>query len=354
MGHGFNYQQSLAFTSFSFALIFLISAISVGPGVWLMSKMGIRFAVLWGSIALIFFYGLLALSKYDPILLILASICGGIQVALYWTAYHIYFAELTDDKKQGEEISINTVIAAIASVGSPAFGGLIINYFGYQMVFIIISILMMVAIFPLKYLPKTKDTISIDIIKTIMALSPRKELKSYLALAGDGITVVTSQIFWPIYVLTILSGVVEVGLMGSLIALAAAVTTITIGLLTDKFGPKKILNITSSFDALTGVLRVFVMTPIQVLLSSIASAVTSESTYLTVDSMVYQRGRHKDIVAFVIQREIGLSIGRIIFLTVIGTLLWFGLPIVVTFIITALLSLTPRLYPSILEKSIPE
>ncbi len=345
LGFGFSLSQAISFTSLILALIFLIQIISIPPSLWIINKKGLRFAVFWGNAALILYYFFLALARLDAIAFLIAAIFAGIQLGLYWTAFHIYFAELSDDNKQGREISLNAFMGSIVAIGAPSFGGLIIINFGYPAVFLVVSLLMGMAMIPLKNLPKQDDRVPFDIVKTILLLSPKKEIKSLSAFSGVGISQITTQIFWPIFVLPIIAGIEEIGFLGSIIALFGSISAISLGLLIDKFGAKKVLSVISPLDSISGLARLFVNTPFQVYGISTISSAVSEGQFIALDSLAYHRGRESNIVAIIVQREVGLALGRFIFLIILGLLFWFGLPIAVVFVIAALTSLLTRLYP---------
>lgn len=338
-------SASLAITALFFAIIYLATAISIVPALWLISKKGLRFAVFFGNMFLIGFYIVLYLGRFDPIFLFIAAILGGLEIALYWIAYHIYFSELTDDKKQGEELSVGAVLSAIVLIAGPAFGGLMISFGGYGSVFFAIMVLLIVAAFPLKYLPRKKDTVSIDILKIARALNPKKELKSYLALMGVGAGGVTSEIFWPIYIFPILMGFAGIGLMGSLTAIVASVSSIVVGLLIDKLGAKSILRFTAPIDSLMWVVKALIGTSGQVYIVSLFRGVTNPGQVMSLDTLLYERARHEDLVSFIVQREVGLAITRFVFMFFVGVLFWFGMPLVFVLIIAAILVLFTPLYP---------
>ncbi len=342
---GVSSQQALAFTTLYFCLVFLVHALSIAPALWLITKKGLKFSILWGNIFLIFYFILLYFAKFDPIFLIISGVLGGLQIGLYWTAYHIFFTELSDDTHQGEEIALSFALPAIAAVGGPAFGGLIISYVGFPAVFLAMTTLVILASLPLRYLPKQKDTILVNILQITKSLVPKKEVKTFLSLLATGTLDMISSVFWPIFVFSILAGFVGVGFMGSLSALIATLTTVIIGFLIDKFGAKKVLNILSSLDSLIWVLKTLVLKPWHVFAISGASALTINGQFVSVDALVYKRARHNNLVAIIIQREVGLALGKFIFLFIIGILFWFGIPLVAIFIITAILSLLTRLYP---------
>lgn len=346
-GFGIDYQKSIATTALILALTFLIQSFAIAPCLWLIDKKGLRFAVFWGNAAQIICYIFLSFARFDPIFFLMSAVFDGIQLSLYWTAYHIYFANLTDDGNQGKEMSLNSSLGALAAVGAPAFGGLIIVFFGYSAVFVVISILMVLAMIPLRHLPKSDDKVPMDVLKTLLALSPKKEIRSMLAYAGVGISQITTQIFWPIFVLPIvIGGLTGIGFLGSIIGLFGSISALGVGYLVDKFGARRVLNFISPLDSIVGLIRMFVTLSSQVFAISTITSATSESQFLAVDSIAYARGRSSNIVAIMVQREVGLSVGRFLFLLGLGILFWFGLPLVTVFVVTSLVVLASRLYPT--------
>lgn len=343
-GLGVEDYQSLAITSLFFSIMYLTQALSIAPSVWLVSRKGLKFSVFWGNIALVGFYLIMYFARFDPIFFFIAAIFGGFQIGLYWISYHIYFTELTDDKKQGEEISIGMVLASIVLIAGPAFGGLFIYYGGYSAVFLAMIVLVVLAVLPLKYLPKRKDTVAIDIIQTVKGLNPKKEFKSYLALFGLGGEIVY-LVFWPIFIFPIMSGFAGVGFSGSLTAFITSIFTIIIGILIDKFGAKRLLNYISSLDAILWVFQSFVSTPVTVFIASFLRGIMSPGQTMSVDSLIYERARHEGLVSIIVQRETGLAMGRFLFLFVAGILFWFQFPLISIFILAAALSLLSRFYP---------
>lgn len=344
-GFGFSASHSLSLTSLIFCLIFLVQALAVAPSLWLISKKGLRFSVFWGSVFLILFYLMLVMGRTEPIFFILAAVCGGAQAGLYWTAYHIYFAELTDDKSQGKELSLGSALASIVSIGAPAFGGLIIAYSGFNALFLALVVLIGLALLPLRYLPPQKDVISVDILKTVFALAPKMEQKSYLALFGISITDITYLLFWPLFIFPILSGFVGVGFTGSLVAFFAMVSTVLTGFLIDRYGPKRVIRMIAPIDALVWVCKSLVVMPIQVFFVSGGSAITRSTQLITLDSTIYQRARREDVVAFIVQREVGMAVGKFLYLLLAGVLFWFNMPLMLMFLIAAPAALLTTLYP---------
>jgi MFS family permease len=343
--HGFEYHQALSVVAFILCLVYIFDALSIGPTVWLIAKKGLKFTIFWGSISLVLFYIILSLGKYDFIFLPIATIFGGMAIGLYWTAYHVYFSHLSDDKKQGAELSISAVLQAIASIGGPAFGSLIISYWGFEYLFVFLALLVMFAVIPLRYLPRQENQIEIHLLKTVMTLSPRREWKSFVAMGADSIADLVSVIFLPIFILTVMSGIIGVGFIGSLVAFFAMAVTFLIGMAIDKFGPKRVTRIFAPLDAIAWVLTTLIYAPVHVYIMSAIYAITRSGIVVSLDATIYGRARHEDLVAYIFQREIGMSAPRAAFLFILGILFWFKLPLIMVFIFAALITLLTTIYP---------
>jgi predicted MFS family arabinose efflux permease len=343
--HGLEYHQSLSIVAFVLCLMYIFDALSIAPTVWLIAKKGLKFSIFWGSICLVLFYIVMSLGKYDLIFLPISTIFGGFAIGLYWTAYHVYFSHLSDDGKQGAELSISAILQAIASIGGPAFGSLIISFWGFESLFVLLAILVILAIIPLRFLPKQENNIEINILKTVMTLSPKREWKSFIALGADSIGDLVAVIFLPIFILPILSGIVGVGFVGSLVAFFAMIGTFLIGMAIDKFGPKRVTSIFAPLDAIAWVLTTVIYLPIHVFIMSAVYAITRSGQVVALDATIYGRARHDNLVAYIFQREIGMSVPRAGFLFVLGVLFWFHLPLVVVFIFAAIITLLTTLYP---------
>lgn len=340
-------SKSLAITSLFFAILFLSHALMMAPAIWLIDKKGLRFMVFWGTIFLVGFYLILFMARFDPIFLFIAAVFGGIQTGLYWTAYHIYFTELTDDRNQGQEVSVGGILSAVVLIAGPAFGGLMITYGGFGAVFIAMIVLLTASLLPLRFLPRQKNIVSIDVKKIVSILNPIREFRSYLALTGIGGSEVIYVIFWPLYIFPILSGFAAVGFMAALGAFATSITTLMIGFLIDKMGAKRVINIVSPLDSILWIIKCVVSTPNQIYLVSTMRGVTASSQGMSFDSLVYERARHEDMAAVIVQRELGLAIGRFVMLFFLGLLFWFGLPLIGVLLIASILTLFPSLYPKV-------
>ena len=133
--------------------------------------------------------------------------------------------------------------------------------------------------------------------------------------------------------------------MGSVMALVATISSVLMGFLVDRFGTKKVRVYFSTFDSIVWTLKTLVTLPWQVFTLTAAQSITTSGQVISTDCSIYERSRHEDVAAFIVQREVGLAVGRAVFLLLMGILFWFGMPLVAVFIFAAAASLLIRFYP---------
>jgi MFS family permease len=342
---GLSTPQSLSLTVFFFSLFYLMQAISIVPTVWLIIRKGVRFTMTFGSALLVVFFTLFYLSGFDPIFFIISAIIGGFQTGIYWTARNVYFAEITDDKRQGKELSFGMAISGLVSTGGPAFGGLLLVYFGYGAMFLVMAVLLMIAMVPLASLPKGKNQVTFNLQTLIIMLTPKREPMSLLSFSATGIVGSISGDLWPLFIFPIMAGYVGVGLVGSINTLFASFSVILIGFLIDRFGAKVLLRISAFADALVWASAIFATLPMHIFAISTALGLTANGHDMSQDSLAFERSRKEGVLELNAQREIAFSVGRFVLLSIIAILLWFGMPLYGMFIIAAAVTLFIQFYP---------
>lgn len=149
---GLNNSQALGVTAIFLSLIFLSHLLTIKPALYLIHKMSLQFSMFWGSMLLVFFSALLYLAKFNLYLLIPAAAIGGVYIGLYYIGYHIYFAQLTDDKKQGRELALGNALFALVGILGPVAGGFIISFWGFGALFLAMVLILLLSSIPLYYI----------------------------------------------------------------------------------------------------------------------------------------------------------------------------------------------------------
>ena len=87
-----------------------------------------------------------------------------------------------------------------------------------------------------------------------------------------------------------------------------------LGKLADK-NDKKVLRISTLFNAPFWIIRLFLLSPIGFFFSNLLSSVTSSAIFLSFYKTIYEKAKEsKDVVHYFLFREYNLAIGRTLFL----------------------------------------
>lgn len=341
----FQKNELLALTALFFALAYLSQLFFIKFAVITINRFGLRKSMLLGGVFTTLFSLTLYLGKYNLFFLIISAVLAGAYLAFYYIAFHIYFTELTDDASEGEEVALGSILPAVVCILGPICAGLLIKLTGFGGVFLVMGISLVLANFPLQFIPNTKDGVKINAGSIFSFFKSKTEVKKHLALSGYAISSATDTYFWPIFIFPILSGsFIQLGLVGSLIAVFSTISIFLVGYLIDKKGPSLIIKILAVCGSLVWIGRVFVKNPLQVYLSSSVQALAILGTGIALDSLIYSKSRGENDIYPILQREINYALTKCIFLLFMGILFWLGLPLITIFVVSAISALLVKLY----------
>lgn len=342
--HGFTQNYALGYTSMILAIMPLVQLFLIFPVITIANKVGLKLLILFGNIWLLIYFLLLYFGQTSLIILVLAPILGGIHITFYYLGYHFYFSELTDDKNQGEEIALGSFLPALVATVGPTLGGLAILYGGYNSLFLMVSILLVFSLIPLKWIPKKKSYIKINLLNIIRQITFSQKNIPQLAISGMAITQATVQYFWPLFIFITLNSIANLGFLGSGITFITILTTLFVGFLIDKFNIKKLTLQFTILDSISWVLKFFASTFFSFIALSAIQSLTNKASVMTLDSKIYKKARDSKDPFYVIERELNIGSAKFLFLFIIGILFIFGLDIKYTFLIASIAVLFLNLY----------
>lgn len=119
-------------------------------------RFGIRRLVIAGSLLSASQYLLLPYVHGVGWPLIAMCVISSLGEALYWTAYHAYFAALGDQEHRGHQISAREAIAAIVGIVSPLIAGWLLVSFGPHVAFVATAFFVALSAVPLFW---TRDVV---------------------------------------------------------------------------------------------------------------------------------------------------------------------------------------------------
>lgn len=342
-----HYGGSLQVVVFAFVFGFLLHTLLTPLAAKLLKPIGMKKLMI---VALIPFMliALAALTFWDfapTYMLILYMVSWAAYRALYWLPYHVEVTSFLDKDHRGRQVSFFTNLVAILAVIAPLVGGFVIEYFGFQFVFIIGFVLILFSVIPLFFMEETHEEYSFGYWESIQNLFAKKNRNLLYAYGGDGAQTVVAFVFWPIFIYLILDGnFAAVGAVSSVVVLATVILGTFAGELVDRISKTQLMIISTIIYTTGWLLKSFATTALHILLFDAYHNAGKAVNRITFDAGSYthlaDNGHYVDeYTAF---KEMALNLGRISMLLFGGFMaLIFGIK--VAFILAAFASLTMML-----------
>lgn len=307
--------------SFVSVLLFFITMILVWSvlspiSAKICARFGHKHTILFTVPFFLLFYVFLYMWKAGYPLYPLALVLG-IAESLYWMAFHAEFIRDTDDEHRGEEISIWYTISIILGVVGPLFGGVIITLFGFNVLFAIVGVLLLISVVPLFLSGENYG-------RTIFSLRDvfnRERLKESIAFVSYGFRAVGSGFMWPVFIFFLLREYISLGAVISFASLMTAFSTWLIGKEIDKHGGI-LVRFGTIIDSIVWLLRMFPSKFVHILFLTFLGDSAYDAVDMTFTTRTYKKASLvSDRLEYLVFRRIFTNLGRLLcFLVVlIGT-----------------------------------
>ncbi|MFA6355317.1 MAG: hypothetical protein WCW65_02740, partial [Candidatus Paceibacterota bacterium] len=264
--------------------------------------------------------------KDFPLLFYVIPIFVGAEIAFYWMPLHILFIRNTEKETMGKSMSKFLVIPRILSMLSPLIGAFIIVRFGFTSLFSFAMILLLFVFVPILSLrsEKTNFIFSWQRIREIFKKNKQYFIPEVIDnLAEDAMVIFT------IFIYIKLSSTLQVGIIGTITAIAALFFTLTLGKLTDNWNKHKLLKIGAVILSLAWFFNFIIgeYFPNQWLfyIATVFTTLAFKIFLVPYSSIILNQARKSD-AQFIVLREIPVVLGRII-LYLSAILLYKNLPV---------------------------
>ena len=301
---------SLASTLHFFIFYSIVFAIMTPPAAKFAARYGMKHAVFLSVPFYLLFVGLLyLLPKFDIPLLIIAAMAG-ISQAFYWLGMHLVFHRASDRKHRGEEVGIRMAVSIGATILGPLLGGFLIVYFGFNIIFGLASIILLVSALVL-FLSKENH---VRYHFSIRSLVDKRHWQNSLFFVSRGSTNMSVGVIWPLFIFFILNDYFLLGVVGSILPAISAVLLWLAGRYSDHVSKRTIVRWVVGFESLSWIIRALVTTVGHVFGATIFGALTRGVIDSPLGAMEYDKAK-KDITTYFVNREIFVSLGRLLILT---------------------------------------
>lgn len=253
--NGFNYYECSIFIALSYFFAFLFVLFIKYNGIK-NTKNSIAFSMVF---AILYYLSLLFLINYKILLLLLTPIIFGIYLMYFWMPFNSLLIKQTEKNNRGTILSLSMLLFPLANVLTPFLGGILIVFGGgYYTLFFTAFLLILINIL---FIFSSKRIESNEILSFEKFDSVSNKLKFALFSQGIGEGVIFVAL--PLVIFSFTKEEFSFGILFSLFALFGAITTLILGVFSDKMVKKRSLFLkigilfSSPFLILTGLINFF-------------------------------------------------------------------------------------------------
>lgn len=343
----FQLGYSIPIIIFFYFLVSLFFIIFSLYGANIVSKIGVKHSILISIPFLAVYYIALNYIIFSNFIFFALPALLAIRMIFYNFGFHLNYIKHSDKEKRGKELSTIGILTTLSTATAPILASIIIIKFGFDMLFLVGIILLIIGTIPLFLTKDTYERININTKKTISYIFDKKSLPRAMSFTGYAIESIIDRIIWPIFLIILLLTVEKVGTVVSFSLLSSILVFYLIGKLTDKQNKTKLIKIGTFFYFFGWIGRLLVYNQFTVLLVDSYKNVSSKILQLPWSAKSYDIAAKEGYFSFIVTREIIFNLSRVIILPVIMIIFYIDFfPFIITFIIAAISTL---LYPLLSE-----
>lgn len=290
------------------AFYYLMSAFFMGVGCILtcalFTKIGIKHGILISApVTITHFLMLYSLDTYHWPLTLLAFV-GASASAFYWPAFHIEFVKSSDYDHRSEEFSAMNVFSYVAMIFAPLIGGLLVTFFGFHVLFIIVSVILCASSIPLFSTEEKYEPFDFS----IKGMFSKENFKDVSVFFGNGVISFTGSVVWPLFIFLALGTFLALGFLSTIMICVVTVSNYLIGRVADRLNKRALLKIGAVFGAVLWFVKPYASVFRHFAAINIVEGATSSFTEIPFFGLFYNRAQRKvNTVEYILFRELTLN-----------------------------------------------
>ncbi len=294
----------------------LLTGVEIGK---LITRIGYRQSMLMGFILFAIFLSLLYIEANPGWSLLVAAFINGLETNLFWNSYNTLISKFTLKRHMGQDLGLINFFLQLSQAIAPALGGLLVVSFGFQSLFLVGLVGVMIClIFVLQLqLKKERDTISWK--EFLSWIQEKSFLRLAISQAGRYFNDAT-LVFWPLYIFLILGAVDRVGFLYTFSLFLAMIVSFGVGFYIDNHHNKKPFYISGGVLSILWLLRSQVVSFWQIAIIDTFDKLSANFYAVYYDAIAIKRGKGSQALSYFVYRELIVSVIAIIFWLAVGGL----------------------------------
>jgi len=272
---------------------------------------GFGHGIIYGSLILILYFIFLIAIPSHPAFFYLAIIALACQKTFFWPGYHADFAFFSQCGERGRDISALTILDSVAFILGPLIGGIIVNFFGFPILFTFMCVTILLSTLPLMLSQEEFTPSQFHYKEAYQSLVAKENRRYFIGYLGFGEELIALTI-WPIFIYIAVENFAQAGGIVALSSFVTALVTLYAGRTADLKDRKSVLQIGTMLYALGWFMRFFVRGGAGVFLVDFFSRTSKNILTVPMISGLYDYATRHSIVRTVIFFEMSLTVGKLL------------------------------------------
>lgn len=290
------------------ALVYFVYILLIPFGGKFASNYGYRHSIVLSVPFQIFYWLALLASIGHPAAVFLAAPVLALQKSFYWPGFHSVMAYYGQTEQVGREFGMIYAIENISQIGGPVLGGILAQYFGMPVAFLVASFIYCGSMIPLLMAAEifTPRAYSFSQTWELYKNFPKKFL-GYLGF-GDELLVLT---VWPIFIYLIATNYKDTGLLAAGAGLIATFVALFLGKITDQYTKRVLVKIGAFFGTIFWLGRYFCTNFVTTFAADSLSKTSRETMFIPLSTLTYLRAEQTHVVPYAVFFEQSLAVGKL-------------------------------------------
>lgn len=307
----FPLNTTLVFILLFYLAIYIPYLFTAPLGAKFAKRFGYENSIAVASIFFILIYLALFSARIWPAFIIVAVAAYIAQKTFYWPAFHSNFARFSSVGEQGREISNLWALESAIYILGPLIGGLIIQFYGFKVLFIVVSILMLASNIPMLMTKEVFEPKKFVYFSAFKALFDKSNRRHLLAQFGYGEELIV-LVIWPIFMYLVAQDFLGLGLIAAASTFIATLVLLLVGRLSDKSDKVRVLRFGTVFYFFSWLFKILTRSALGVMMIDVYSRVSKSTIALPITATTYQNAQNGSVMGTIIFFEMSLVLGKII------------------------------------------
>jgi MFS family permease len=235
----------------------------------------------------------------------------GLFRMFYWPGARSIMARYSTDDQSGRTLSGLNALSVAAMVFGPIVGGLILQQYGFAVLFMIVSAIILLSNVPMLITPEKFEPHTLAYADAYRRMVRQPFRKTVVAHFGYGEEFI-SDILWPVFIVMIIPSYIAIGAVATGAGLFAIIAIFVIGRVTDEHHRHPVMHVGVLLTSLSWLMRIVAITPFGIVLSQSLYRVTRLTVQVPFMTIAGMKARDYSVMKSSLLYEMSIVIGKVI------------------------------------------